>query len=318
MAAAQPGGNAMTERLALAIHPATGWHSRDIGTISREAEDAGFEAIFTTDFRNDGLAAALFMGQQTSRIKVGTFVANIYLRNAYVCAQAAAFITEVTSGRMVLGLGVSHPVVNSQLGIDMGVPLPTLRTYVTDVQNWLQRKGPEFLVSVRPLDASVPIYVAALSSKSVEQAGEIADGIMPIFWPPSRVTQSQTWIQRGRSKAPERGKLEIALGLPAFVGEDLNAMRDIARREVGFYAAVPTYQRVFRLAGFQDEADKAERGATVDAISNRLLDAFCLVGPRERCLERLAAFREAGVDLPILYSPIDMQAAQAVVKAFRQ
>ncbi|MFL5288294.1 MAG: LLM class flavin-dependent oxidoreductase [Rhodopila sp.] len=308
----------MTERLALAIHPATGWHSGDIGTISREAEDASFEAIFTTDFRNDGLATALFMGQQTSRIKVGTFVANIYLRNAYVCAQAAAFITEVTSGRMVLGLGVSHPVVNSQLGIDMGVPLPTLRTYVTDVQNWLQRKGPEFLVSVRPLDASVPIYVAALSSKSVEQAGEIADGIMPIFWPPSRVTQSQTWIQRGRSKAPERGKLEIALGLPAFVGEDLNAMRDIARREVGFYAAVPTYQRVFRLAGFQDEADKAERGATVDAISNRLLDAFCLVGPRERCLEQLAAFREAGVDLPILYSPIDMQAAQAVVKAFRQ
>jgi hypothetical protein len=40
--------------------------------------------------------------------------------------------------------------------------------------------------------------------------------------------------------------------------------------------------------------------------------------PRERCLERLAAFREAGVDLPILYSPIGMEAAQAVVKAFRQ
>ena len=258
------------------------------------------------------------MGRQTSRIKVGTFVANIYLRNSYICAQATAFVAEVTSGRMILGLGVSHPVVNSQLGVEMGTPLRALRTYVTDVQNWLQGKGPEFLVSVRLLDVPVPIYVAALSSKAVEQAGEIADGIMPIFWPPSRVSQSRAWIQRGQSKAPERGKFQIALGLPTFVGNDLNAVREIARRQVGFYAAVPTYQRVFRLAGFQDEADKAERGATVDAISDRLLDAFCLVGPRERCLERLVAFREAGVDLPILYSPIDMRAAQAVVTAFRQ
>src|SRR4051812_25014699 len=163
LAAAPPGGKAMSERLALAIHPATGWHPRDIGTISREAEDAGFEAIFTTDFRNDGLATALFMGGQTSRIKVGTFVANIYLRNPYICAQATAFVAEVTSGRMILGLGVSHPVVNSQLGVDMGTPLRTLRTYVTDVQNWLQGKGPEFLVSVRLLDVPVPIYIAALS-----------------------------------------------------------------------------------------------------------------------------------------------------------
>src|SRR4051795_11099387 len=111
----------------------------------------------------------LFMGAQTNRIRVGTFVANIYLRHSYVCAQATSFIAEVTSGRMILGLGVSHRVVNTQLGISMGAPLPTLRTYVADVQNWLRGDGPAFLLPRRPLPVGVPIYIAALSSKAVEQ-----------------------------------------------------------------------------------------------------------------------------------------------------
>jgi hypothetical protein len=37
-----------------------------------------------------------------------------------------------------------------------------------------------------------------------------------------------------------------------------------------------------------------------------------------RCREQLAAFRAAGVDLPILYPPIGLEAARAVIKAFRQ
>jgi alkanesulfonate monooxygenase SsuD/methylene tetrahydromethanopterin reductase-like flavin-dependent oxidoreductase (luciferase family) len=219
---------------------------------------------------------------------------------------------------MILGLGVSHPVVNTQLGISMGAPLPTLRTYVADVQNWLRGDGPAFLLPRRPLPVGVPIYIAALSSKAVEQAAEIADGIMPIFWPPSRVSRSRSWISRGQSKASEPRKFEIALGLPTFVGDDLDEMRNVARREVAFYAAVPTYQRSFRLSGFEDEAARAEQGATLEAISDRLLDAFCLVGPLGRCREQLAAFREAGVDLPILYTPLGLEAARAIISAFRQ
>lgn len=92
----------MTERLGIAILPGTGWRAREIETIAREAEGAGFEAIFNAEVNNDGLATAQLMGAVTSRIKVGTWIASIYLRHSYLCAQGAALIADATSGRMIL------------------------------------------------------------------------------------------------------------------------------------------------------------------------------------------------------------------------
>jgi alkanesulfonate monooxygenase SsuD/methylene tetrahydromethanopterin reductase-like flavin-dependent oxidoreductase (luciferase family) len=58
------------------------------------------------------------------------------------------------------------------------------------------------------------------------------------------------------------------------------------------------------------------RGEGAAALSDALLDSFCLIGPVDRCRERLAAYREAGVDLPILNPPIGPDAALAVIRAF--
>ena len=66
------------------------------------------------------------------------------------------------------------------------------------------------------------------------------------------------------------------------------------------------------------EATKAEQGDPKGAWSDRLLDALCLVGPLGHCRERLAAYREAGVGLPILYPSIGVEAARATINAFRQ
>jgi alkanesulfonate monooxygenase SsuD/methylene tetrahydromethanopterin reductase-like flavin-dependent oxidoreductase (luciferase family) len=308
----------MGGRVGLAINAGSGWKPHDIGTAARDAEDAGFEAIFTAEIRTDGIAIALFMGTQTKRIKVGTCVSNIYLRHSLVCAQAAAFASEVTNGRMILGLGVSHPVVNTRYGIDMGQSLPALRSYVAEVRRHVRGEGPGFPSPPVPCPYPVPIYLAALTSKALEQAAEIGDGIMPVFWPASRVEKSQVWIERGHAKAPERPKTDFALALPVFVGDDLEAMRHIARHAMTPYAAVPTYQRLFRTCGFEEEASKAEQGAMAEAISDRLLDAFCLVGPAARCREHLVDFRESGVDLPILYTPLGLEAVQDIVEAFRQ
>src|SRR5438552_3151996 len=109
----------MAERLALAIIPGAGWSAREIQAVAREAGEAGFTAIFTAEVNNDALATALLMGTATRSIQVGTWIANIYLRHSYVCAQGAALIADVTGGRFVLGLGVSHPPVNRALEIDM-------------------------------------------------------------------------------------------------------------------------------------------------------------------------------------------------------
>ena len=308
----------MADRLGLAVIPGTGWSAQEIESVAREAEDAGFDAIFTAEVNNDALATAQVMGAATRRIKVGTWVANIYLRHSYACAQGAALISDVTGGRMILGLGVSHQPINGALGIDMPSPTTTLRRYVTDVQRWLRGEGPATHLPQRPARHPVPVHVAALTSQGVELAGELADGVMPFLWSAPRVARSKAWAAKGRAKVAGRGPLEITLGLPTFVGNDVAALRDTARQNLGLYTTLPFFQRLFRASGFTAEAAKAEQGAGAASLSDRLLDAVCLIGPVGRCREQLGAFRAAGLDLPILVAPIGVDGAQAVIAAFRR
>ena len=308
----------MAERLGLGVIPGVGWSAAEVQAVAREAEDAGLDAIFAAEVNNDVMATAQLMGAATRRIAVGTWIANIYLRHSYVCAQGAALIGDATDGRFVLGLGVSHPPVNGALGIDMGDPPAVLRRYVTDVRKWLRGEGPATHLPQRPSPKPVPLYVAAVTSRTVELASELADGIMPFLWSADRVRRARAWIDRGRAKAPGLGKLDVTVGLPTFVGDDVKAMRETARGNLGLYTTFPFFQRLFRASGFAAEAAQMEKGAGGAALSDRLLDAVCLLGPMARCREQLAAFRSAGVDLPILVPPIGVEATRAVIRGFRR
>jgi alkanesulfonate monooxygenase SsuD/methylene tetrahydromethanopterin reductase-like flavin-dependent oxidoreductase (luciferase family) len=303
------------DRIALGIIPGTGWRASDIRDVARAAEAAGFEAAFATEVNVDVLAVAQLMGEATRRIKVGSWVANIYLRHPYLCARAAALIADATDGRMILGLGVSHQPVNQAVGIDMGAPNDTLRRYTAEVCAWLRGDGPVTHLPQQPAVHPVPVYLGALTSPTVELAGALADGVMPFLWPAARIARSRAWAERGRSSVPGRGKLEVAHGIPVFIGEDIAAMIATARANLGLFASFPYFQRLLRVSGFVAEADMAERGGGPDSLSDRFLDAVCLIGPITRCRERLAAFIDAGVDLPILMPPAGPENAHAMIEA---
>ena len=130
------------ERLGVTVIPGAGWRASDVRDVARAAEDAGFEAIFTTEVNNDALATAQLMGSATARIRVGTWIANIYLRHSYTCAKGASLIADATGGRFILGLGVSHQPVNDALAVDMTNAPADLHRYVLQVRDWLDGKGP--------------------------------------------------------------------------------------------------------------------------------------------------------------------------------
>jgi alkanesulfonate monooxygenase SsuD/methylene tetrahydromethanopterin reductase-like flavin-dependent oxidoreductase (luciferase family) len=197
-------------------------------------------------------------------------------------------------------------------------PLGTLRRYASEVRQWLRGEGPATHLPQRPARQPVPLYVAAMTSPAVELGGELADGIMPLFWPPERVAQSKAWSDRGRAKAPELGPLEVTLGIPTFVDDDLPALREAARQNLVLYTGLPYFQRMFRASGFAEESALMEQGQGMAGLSDRLLEAICLLGPVDRCRKRLAAYREAGVGLPILYPPIGVDGARGVIRAFRR
>jgi alkanesulfonate monooxygenase SsuD/methylene tetrahydromethanopterin reductase-like flavin-dependent oxidoreductase (luciferase family) len=119
------------------------------------------------------------MGAATERIRVGTWIANVYLRHPYVCAQGAALIAAAIGGRFILGLGVGHQPVNGALKIDMSKAGEDVRRCTADVQAWLRGDGPATHLPQTPSPRKVPVYVAAITSRMVEQ------GPLLGFAPPS-------------------------------------------------------------------------------------------------------------------------------------
>jgi alkanesulfonate monooxygenase SsuD/methylene tetrahydromethanopterin reductase-like flavin-dependent oxidoreductase (luciferase family) len=275
----------MAERLGLGLIPGAGWRATEIRAIAGEAEDAGFDAIVAAEVNNDALATALLMGMVTRQIQVGTWIASIHMRHSYACAKAADLIADATGGRMILGLGMSHQPVNAALGAEMPSPVAALRAYTTEVTAWLRGQGPTTHLPQQPAPVPVPIYLAAMTSPTVELAGELADGVMPFMWSAARVTRSKAWAARGRAKVPDRAPLDMALGIPTFIGDDIEQMRNIARANLALFTTFPFYQRMFRASGFTEEAAKAEASAGGASLSDRMLDAICLIGPLSRCRE---------------------------------
>jgi alkanesulfonate monooxygenase SsuD/methylene tetrahydromethanopterin reductase-like flavin-dependent oxidoreductase (luciferase family) len=141
---------------------------------------------------------------------------------------------------------------------------------------------------------------------------------MPLWWSVERVARSKRWIERGRAKSGGRGNLELSLGLPTYIGDDIETLRATARANLGLFTTLPFFQRLLRASGFVEEADLAEQGAGGHALSDLVLEAICLIGSVGRCRERINEYRAAGLDLPILWPGLGVDTARQVIAAFRQ
>ncbi len=281
-----------------------------LGALAREAEDAGFSAVFVSESNNDAMLCCAQMARATTRVRLVTWIVNIHFRVPVTCAAAAAMVQELSGGRFVLGLGVSHRPLLESLGIEMGNGREHLRAYTIEVRRLLsgQALAPGFELRVSKPHHPVPIYYAALALETARLAGELADGVELYMCPPQRMGRM---AQAAREEAARHGRkpsdVTITMGLPAFVHDDLERAMGVARRRLAFYASLPFYNRQMARAGFEAEAQAATAAAQRGdkkgieaAMSDKLLDSMALIGPPARCLERLAAFREAGAEVPII------------------
>jgi 5,10-methylenetetrahydromethanopterin reductase len=293
-------------QLAIVIMPMPGPYTL-LGDLAREAEDAGFSGACMPELTNDGLMCCYLMATATKNIRLITWIVNVYYRQPVLCAAAATMVQEVSGGRLTLGLGVSHRPFMQALGIDMGNARDKLRSFTVAIRkvfNGELNVGIQFRKPKTP----IPIYYGSLSLETARLAGELADGVELYMCPVDRMRKladaaRQTAANHGRKPS----EIAITFALPTFVDEDLQKAYDAARQNLAFYPALPFYNRQLTKSGFEDEAKAAmaaaqagDQKAQQAALSNRLLDAVALVGPPSRCIERLAAFREAGAEMPII------------------
>ncbi|MBL4782400.1 MAG: LLM class flavin-dependent oxidoreductase [Porticoccaceae bacterium] len=311
-------------RLGIVLSTATDAPPRELMAIGKLAEEQGYEAVLVNEGRGDALACAEAIALATDSIKVGTNIANIYYRHAFLTAMTAQTIAELSEGRLILGLGMSHRPLLEAMGIEMTNPRQYLGEYAQSIKDILCGEAGSGFFEAKACQYEVPILLAALTTASAEVAGREADGIMPFLAGRDYLGQL---ITANRDAASSVGKdplaMDCIMSIPTFVSVDNDAAMSAARHNLAFFAGLPNYRLQWRRCGFDDEMATAEeawknsdRRAAAGAISDKMVDQVCIYGSPEQCREQIEAFRQAGAAMPVLaVSPVNEQRLEATRKA---
>ena len=303
--------------------------------LAQEAERLGYDSVWTAEsWGSDAFTPLTWIAAHTSRIRLGTAVAQMAARSPVTTAMHALTLDHLSGGRVLLGLGLSGPqVVEGWYGRPFPAsPLTATREYVDVVRQVLRREAPVELAGrfhshpyrgpdatglgkplkpiTHPLRADLPVLLGAEGPKNVAQTIRIADGWLPLYWSPTRPEvygPALAELPEGFMVAPMaqvRVCDDIAEGLlpvKAMLGFYIGGMGHAARNfhadlmaRMGYEEEARRIQRLF-LDGRREEA--------VLAVPDGFGDEFSLVGPRERIAERLESWREGPVTDLLALSP---------------
>ena len=281
--------------------------------VAREAEALGFGSYWTAETTGPEAFALLGAVAATApSLDLGTGVLALQLRTPQVTAMAAATLQAMAPDRdVVLGIGISSPVVTSQWhGAPYGDrPLAQVREYVALVRECLTGESvtfdgdfysaKRFRLGLRQGERKPKIVIGALNPGMLKLAGEIADGVLLNYLPASHVAWSVEQVRQG-------GDADVYAYVHLGVTEREQAVEN-ARKDLFSYAVVDAYARNFERAGFGDEvAEIRERHAAKDregavaAVSDRMVDAIDVVGDAAHIRAAMDEYVAAGVDVPIV------------------
>jgi F420-dependent oxidoreductase-like protein len=283
--------------------------------LAPRVEAWGYESLWVTQGggRDSFLVLAAY-AHATSNIGLGNGVVPIYPRHPVALAQEALTLAELSHGRFRLGIGVSHrPMMRDALGLDMGSPLEAMREYMAVLRSALlgkvEHSGARHRVSWQSamprLPEPPPVFVAGLSAKMLELAGEIADGVILWLCAPAYVREvAVPALVRGRAKTGRSLEgFEIVAAVPVALTADADAVAALFKEELARYLRLPFYRAMLCASGFAEDLaacdrDRERRASPGAAMPDRLAAALGGIGDERVVREYVAAYRRAGVTLP--------------------
>ncbi|MER7363201.1 LLM class F420-dependent oxidoreductase [Nonomuraea wenchangensis] len=297
------------------------------------AERLGYDSVWTAEaYGSDAFTPLAWYGARTSRIKLGTSVAQLSARPPVTTAMTAMTLDHLTGGRLLLGVGASGPqVVEGWYGQPFARPLARTREYVEIMRKVWRREepvtadGPHYPLPLpdglgkplklitHPLRPDIPVYLGAEGPKNVALAADIAQGWLPLFAFPEKIEEMY-----GGALAGAPAGFEVAAMVTVVVSDDVRAALDgvklmltlyiggMGARHRNFhadiigrmgYAEAAEHIQALYLAGRKDEAFRA--------IPDELADGISLVGPPGRIKERLELWRKSPVTSLLVMGPRD-------------
>lgn len=303
---------------------AYGLAPQEVLATARLAEEFDHDSLWLVEDHWDSgpvpLAAACAC--VTSELEIGIGVMNPFTRHPSVLAMDYLALTELSKGRVVLGIGASAKSWIEQMGLEYRMPRTAVRESIELVRALLQgetitRHGAVFRTESirlgRVPERTPPLYMGAMGQRSVETCGEVADGwVVSLLQPISYVTASRQRLLAGLESAGRSSEaLEIIQYIPFSCSTDRATARARAKmllakelqEEMALYSAQEVVLASFRdyLASTSPEEyeavirELAHGAEPIDAIPENLLDELTIAGTPDDCTEGILEYRDAGV-----------------------
>ncbi len=240
----------------------------------------------------ESMALGSFLLSNTSRLKLGSSIANIYARDAVASRNGMITLGRISNDRYVLGLGVSHiPLVERFRGHNYGRPVATMRSYLEQMR-------------AEQANADTwPVVIAALGPRMLELAAELTRGAIPYNVTPDHTAQARAILGPDKWLAVEQ---KICLET------NTNRALELARAELSRYMVLPNYRNNWLRLGFT-EVDLQDGG------SERFLNAMVVWGNEATISARIQEHFDAGatqVCIQPVHPPGDIDRAKAMLEAF--
>ena len=316
------------------------------------AEQLGFDSVWTAEaYGSDAFTPLAWWGSRTSRIRLGTAIAQISARTPTATAMAALTLDHLSGGRFVLGLGASGPqVVEGWYGQPYPKPLARTREFVAIVRQVIAREAPvtfdgqfyrlplrsdegsglgkALRSTVHPLRTDLPIHLAAEGPRNVAMTAEIGDGWLPLFYSPRMDGEYRTLLAEGFAKRPVPAHgFEVVATVPVVLGDDVESAADQVRPFIALYAGgmgakgANFHRDVLDRLGYSEACDEiqahylaGDRARAVAAVPLELVQDIALVGTADDIRAQLPTWQATAITTMLVQAdPRTLPAIAAVL-----
>ena len=275
----------MTRDLRTALGPTGVWAALggipagEALSFGSEIEDLGYPALWINEGTSPEPFAVLgALARTTSRITLGLGIATIYARDATAAHAGARTLQDLSGGRFVMGLGVSHRSSANARGHEYARPLPAMRAYL-DAYDAAPAGGSAI--------ADPPLVIAALGPRMLALAATRTAGAFPYNVTEGMVCAARRTLDEAALAVNAAARPVLVVSLLAILADPADAIAG-ARRLIGGYMGQPNYRNNLLRAGFED--------ADLDGPSDALVHALVAMGDANEIRARIALMHAAGAD----------------------
>ena len=321
--------------------------ANEVADFVRQCEEAGFDGVGFLDsqlLERDVFVSMALSAQATSRIRLAAAVINPVTRHLSVLASAAKTVAELAPGRSEFWIGRGYSSVQT-IGV-APASVRQMRQAVVTLKQLLAGEEVSFNGATSRLrhgDADVPpIYISANGPRTMEVAGEVADGLLiQVGLHPKAVQLARERLAAGAMRAGrDPSEVHLILTATTIIHHDLQEARELARPLCIQRLIDPSHTQWLQASGIDpgefdipkelwelypdvihaEDWAKARRLCAFlpDDVLAQICDAIGLIGTPEYCAQRLRQIEADGLNHLYLMTSDTYAFAHRELEAFKE